>query len=359
MLPPDAVSGSCVIRDPAAFAALKGPWDSLAAHGPHPTQQHDWLSACASTFTADGGLHVIMVTRAGRLVAAAPLCVTPVGDFEPFGMPEMYEPSDLLYEDVDALGLLARSLARNGVPLLIRRLPADSPAIATVTRAYGLRALVHTRPAPAAPIVRLGPDWTGPEGGLSSRRRSDLRRARRKARAMGSLGLDLRAPTPDDVDETLEEAFAVEAQSWRAATGTAMCDDDLRGAFMRRYARRSAAEGRLRIAFLRIDGAAAAMQIAVEVHDRLWLIKMAYVDRFGRCSPGALLLLETLRQAADRGLRDCELLGSIEPWTGAWTTQSKPLVALRARPFGAEVLRDAGARLLRMAARRPVPERNA
>ena len=51
----------------------------------------------------------------------------------------MYELSDLLYEDCDALAALARALAQDGVPLLIRRLPATSSTVEALTRAYSLR----------------------------------------------------------------------------------------------------------------------------------------------------------------------------------------------------------------------------
>ncbi len=338
--------------DLRAFDALKDDWDALAVGCPNPTQQHDWLAACARSFHHGRGLHVVTVTRAGRLVAAAPLAPTPSGELEPLGMRELWEPSDLLARDAEALGALARTLAREGDTLLLRRVPAGSPAIEALARAYALRGTVQRREAPGTPTIALGHQWTQPEGGLSSRWRSAMRRARRRAAALGELEIDLRAPGLAEVDGALAEALAVEGDSWRARQGTTLAADAPRGMFMREYARRSAAEGRLRIGFLRLGGQAAAMQIAVELDRRLWLLKIAYADRFGSCSPGSLLLLETLRAAAARGLRSCELLGESERWTHVWTRQTREIVAVRAQRLGLDMLRAGTASAWRMAGRR-------
>ena len=44
------------------------------------------------------------------------------------------------------------------------------------------------------------------------------------------------------------------------------------------------------------------MQVAVETGGRFWLLKVGYDERFARCSPGSLLLLETIRHAATTGV---------------------------------------------------------
>jgi CelD/BcsL family acetyltransferase involved in cellulose biosynthesis len=84
---------------------------------------------------------------------------------------------------------------------------------------------------------------------------------------------------------------------------------------------------------LRIDGRAAAVQLAVETADGFWLLKLGYDERFARCSPGSLLLRETIRYAATRGLRSYEFLGSAESWIRPWTETARPCVRLDAYPF--------------------------
>ena len=105
--------------------------------------------------------------------------------------------------------------------------------------------------------------------------------------------------------------------------------------FFRRYARAAAGLGTLRLCFLRhIDGRpAAAQQPAIETGERFWLLKIGYDPVFGRCSPGTLLIAETIRHAAARGLRAYEFLGAVEPWTALWTEQAHRCVALGVFPL--------------------------
>jgi CelD/BcsL family acetyltransferase involved in cellulose biosynthesis len=83
---------------------------------------------------------------------------------------------------------------------------------------------------------------------------------------------------------------------------------------------------------MRIGGRAAAMQIAAEFGGRLWLLKIGYDEEFSRCSPGTLLMLETLRYAAVRGLSAYEFLGTEEPWTRVWTQKAHPCLSVRIYP---------------------------
>ena len=62
------------------------------------------------------------------------------------------------------------------------------------------------------------------------------------------------------------------------------------------------------------------------------MLKIGYDESFARCSPGSLLLVESLRDAAARGLRSVELLGRWEPWTDIWTSHERRCVSLLAYP---------------------------
>ena len=111
-----------------------------------------------------------------------------------------------------------------------------------------------------------------------------------------------------------------------------MAVDQLRGAFFRTYAAAARRRGILRLAFMRIDGEAVAMQLAVECGERFWLFKIGHDERFERCSPGSLLMLYTVRYAALRGLRHYEFLGADAPWTQGWTRTVRSTVGLRSYP---------------------------
>jgi CelD/BcsL family acetyltransferase involved in cellulose biosynthesis len=221
--------------------------------------------------------------------------------------------------------------------------------------ALGRRGLMRVHPGVGHPVIHLDDRWREPGGGLSPSRRSALRRSRRRAQSLGDVSVQLLAPTPDELEPLLVEAIEVERRSWKGAAGTALAHDGPRNRFVRRYAREMAARGRLRMQFLRIGGAAAAMHIAVEWSDRLWLVKIGYDPDYSSVSPGQILLAHSIADGAQRGLRDYHLLGFTEEWTQAWTSDEEPCVTIDAYPAtrrGFVALTDDG---LRIAQRRIAP----
>jgi hypothetical protein len=260
-------------------------WDALAREEASPVVQLSWARAWAETvgrgrtarFAVGDGALLPLVTRGPSL--------------ELLGERELFEPGDVLGDP--------RALRLPRLPFLLRRVP---PSLAFLGRATA---------APGAPVLRFPHE-------PSSRRASDLRRAERRA---GETTVDVsRDPA------ALDEAFAVEARSWKGREGTALASDPERGAFYRRYAELSAAAGELRVSFRRKDGRAIAMQIAVERAQRIWLLKIGYDEEFARASPGQLLIRATIEDAEARGLEALEFLGTASAWTRAWTKEEHPYV---------------------------------
>lgn len=312
---------------------LAGVWDSLAATPASPMQQYIWARACAEAF--DDRLQIVAVGPAAHPVALAPLVKRGgvVSRLEMLGVRELYEPMDFLYDDPSHLSTLAEALAEMGAVLCLGRLPADSPVIAALRKAYRLRGWVHTLPAASYPYISLNGAWMEPEQQFNAGRRSDFRRARRHAEKMGPVSYEMASPTPAELEPLLKVAYAVESSGWKADKGAALGVSSALGDFYRRYAAAACEKGILRLFFLRIGERAAAMQLAVECHDRFWLLKIGYDERYSRCSPGTLLMLHTLKHAATRGLSSYEFLGLTESWTSNWTQSLRPCVSLRAYPL--------------------------
>ena len=78
----------------------------------------------------------------------------------------------------------------------------------------------------------------------------------------------------------------------------------------------------------------AAAQVAIESGGGFWLLMAGDDDRYAACSPGQLLLRETIRYAAEANLSSYEFWGRFEPSTHAWTARVRRCVSLRAYPFG-------------------------
>ena len=133
----------------------------------------------------------------------------------------------------------------------------------------------------------------------------------------------------------LAEAYEAELKSWKGRSGTALALDPLRADIYGRYLRAICDKGLLRLAFMRIDGKAIGMQIAVETQQRLWLLKIGYMEEYSKASPGTLLMLYVARDAAKRQLQAIEFLGAAEAWTRTWTEELRECLRVRVYPVGA------------------------
>lgn len=299
-----------------------------------PMTSHNWIRICAEVFGLAGDLEIIVLGDSQR-PAVAPLFRSQGhgGRLELIGGSHLFEATDFVYSEDSDIDSLAAAIVRSALPVRLERIPADSPLPAALARAYRGRGLVLSRPTIGCPWLALDPTWADPGQHLGRHGRQNLRRARRIAEGIGSVSSEILAPTPDELGPALREAYTVEAASWKGQEGSALAANRPLGEFYRRYARAAAEQGILRLCLLRIGGRAAAMQIAVEAGQRFWLLKIGYSAEFARCSPGTLLVAETIRHAALEGLRSFEFLGVDEPWIRGWRPLVRPCVSLRAYPF--------------------------
>jgi CelD/BcsL family acetyltransferase involved in cellulose biosynthesis len=246
-----------------------------------------------------------------------------------------YEPGRLVFRDRAALDSLVEDLVATGRPLHLGRLAEGSAELAAVTALPRRRAVVVSRTAPGTPRLTLPDDPSALDRALSASRRTALRRARRRAEQEGALAVDVVAPGPDTAGEQLDRLVQVEAKGWKGRAGTALFHDTALRRFFSSYAGRAAELGTLRMSFLRIGEATAAAQLAVEVGDRLWVLKIGYDEAWSRVSPGVLLTHETIRWAVGRELAAYEFLGGEAPWITAWTSEVVPHRTVRVYPRSA------------------------
>jgi hypothetical protein len=268
--------------------------------------------------------------------AMLPLCHAPgkVARWRMPGAEEVFEPGDAVCRDGESARRLAKLLAAQARPIDLARIPAASPLIPALRRAMEGRGHMTVRPATPSPTIALGPEWREPESQFNSRRRSDFRRAARRAAEFGEVACEMLAPSAAEFDALFDAAIAVEAKSWKRAAGTAILCDPAKEAFFRRYLRSACERGEGRIALLRIAGEVVAMQLAVEWGGRYWLYKIGYDEAYARCSPGTLLMLHALGDAARRGLTGFELMGDAEAWIAdLWTRECHECVRVRTYPY--------------------------
>ncbi len=324
-----ALGGRPVVH--AELHALEPAWQQLAdTCATLPTQAPDWTLA-AAVLPRSRPLVVEAVHRDGELVALATL--SSCGhQLAVLGAGLLFEPGDLLAVDDAARDELCRLLLARGRPVVLRHLPVTSGTPAALARTLGRGGRLVTRPEPGSPYLDLDARWEELGGGLSSRRRSDLRRALRRAEGLGAVEVRMLRPRPEELAAVLQEALAVEATGWKGAAGTALVCDPLRAPFYRRYAARLAARGELLVTFLDVGGRPAAMQLAAVWRNRVWLLKIGYDPAYRQCSPGVLLLAHLVQQAAREQRSGIEFLGVAEEWLAPWSTGVRERVNVVAVP---------------------------
>lgn len=330
---PAAALSFALFRDDAALLAA---WQQLEVAASMPMQGYGFSAALADTFLAEADIQVFSVGEGEALAGLIPLCRKP-GRFARWtmlGANETGEPGDALCLDPEALGALARAVVRDGRALELHRIPAGSPFIPALRAALRGKGWVQVRSAGPMPTIALDASWRDPASHFNAGRRSDFRRAARRAAELGAVTCEMLSPTPAEFDALFDEAVAVEVRSWKREAGTAIAVDRAKEECFRRFFRWGAEQGAFRIGFLRIDGTAVAMQMALEWGGRYWLFKIGFDEDYARCSPGSLLMLHSLGWAAGRGLVAYELLGNVEPWIATfWTQDRHECVRLRAYPF--------------------------
>jgi len=313
------------------------PWRRLDRTAGNPLANFSWMRAFVRAFAAEVDPFFVRTMRGQEMVALAPLVRKRIHGIRRLclaGAAELHEAVDPCCNDERALERLFAWLARRGSPLFFEHINADSATLSKVRRAYRGRAIVRVRPQASSPYIALDESWLDPEMHLNAGRRSDLRRARRKAEQLGPVTTEIHTPDLGELPRLMDAAFAVEASSWKGEAHTALLHDAHRAAFYRQYAESACMEGVLRICFLRIGNRLAAMQLAIEQSDGFWLLKVGYDPRFSQCSPGLLLMRDTIRYAAEAGLRTYEFLGKAETWTKVWTATEHACVSVRVYPFG-------------------------
>jgi CelD/BcsL family acetyltransferase involved in cellulose biosynthesis len=212
----------------------------------------------------------------------------------------------------------------------LRFVDADGPtfaALADAAESTGYRLEVRT--LERSPYVDVEGDWEAYEARLTSKKRTELRRRRRKLEGEGPLELEV-VDGSERLDDLLEEGFAVEGAAWKAERGSAIRSQGATLRFYRAIARWASARGWLRLAFLRLSGRPLAFDFGIE-HDAVhYLLKTGYDPAFRAYGPGALLRREMLSRAFASGLHTYEFLGADEPWKLEWTTTVRRRVAVQA-----------------------------
>ena len=306
-------------------------WSNIRSSDRTPMQHYIWNEACFATMY-DSASALILMTDGGiapfvRKGLLPTLCLA--------GAEELAEPSEPHYRDEQSAARLADAVLKQGLPVRLGQPPADTPFTEAFLAGARKSGFVLTDATEGSPFLDLTDGWEDPLARFTSRRRSDFRRMLRRAEEEGAVAYEFHAPKPDEALPLLRRAIEVESRSWKSRAGTSLADNAVQRKFFEHYARLASAEGIFRIELMKIGDVDVAAQIAAECDDSLWLFKIGYDEAYSRCSPGQLLMMESISRSARRGLKRYEMLGKAAEWTRFWTQDERPRMKLRYYPRNA------------------------
>jgi len=174
--------------------------------------------------------------------------------------------------------------------VLLPFLPTDGPF------ATALDAIIRRAQMPVADFnthqrAQLVPDDDRlfyVERTLGQHRHKELRRYVRRLGDAGAL-LFTTATEPEPVAAALADFFTLESRGWKGKAGTAaVLDDDTHG-FITAAIAGLAAEGKVAVNRIFIDGRAIAVTITLRSADTAWFWKIVYDEKFAQHSPGVVL----------------------------------------------------------------------
>src|SRR3954447_1359684 len=324
-VPADTDSTPAVERHDAV-APIATEWDALAARlGAAPFLRPGWVEAWSAAF-GESGLTILAARRGGELAGVLPLerrrgrvLAGTANAHSPLG--------GALADGPEAAWALAGALVAtpHARADFVYADPAD-PVLGELRR----RRPAITRVQSEQPYVDTSGDLEAYMAAQSRKHRKELGRLRRKLEAAGELSFEF-ADGSEGLDELLEEGFAIEGSGWKSESGTAINSSPAERRFYTEVARWAARSGWLRLAFLRLDRRAIALDFRPDNGGAFYALKGGFDTDFRRLGPGVVLTHESIRRAfEDPGLRSYEFLGESDPYKLAWTDKTHPRLRVQA-----------------------------
>ena len=299
---------------------LEREWDQLALRcDATPYMRPGWFRAWMNAFRPGQTLSLLAIRRASELVAALPIVTTRLGVRLPINSETpSFEP---LAIDTDATAALASAILDRCRSVDVRFMPVGMQEHALISSAEERGFRVLRQVTRRSPYTCVDQSWPILRNELLGRsRRKWIARQRRQLCEMGDLTFDVHdggAQLRDLLDEGLE----LEAAGWKGSQTTAILSNPSTTTFYRQLAEWAAANGLLRLHFLRLNGKPLAFEFALEQAGVQHVLKTAYNEEMRRHGPGILILDEGLSYASEQPhLHICESLGEDDPYKLEFST---------------------------------------
>ena len=274
-------------------------------------QTYEWLTSWIDRFWKDRPLVFLFVRDGDRLIGLAPLIEDQEGRFSFPGSLVLasneyaLRAEFLCGEGADILDSVVRYLreTRGRVRLTLMNVQTGSPLLDQLPAVAKRHRLSSFSLAGwSSPVVRFPDGWQAYLRSRSSHLRSELRRKQRRIEGSGTVTCAA-AVTPEESERAIEDVISIERKSWKRGIGRSLDLEPDNERFYRCLARRTAANGWLRLYVLYLNSRPAAFVYGFAFRDEYYAFHTSFDDAYRSLSPGAILFTNLLRDACGRGLQ--------------------------------------------------------
>jgi len=325
-----------LVEDDNTFLRMGPVWNRLVdeAKIDHPFLRHEWVRTWWECFKPSGKLHILIVKEGTDPIAIAPLMFDqgrvygcPVRRLR--GIANVYtERFDLILtrrakEACRAIWKFLAAQADSWDMLELRQIPEGShPAEYLRFWAFEDKFLLGQWHSSDGPYIPINKTWETYTKTLSKKHLSNMRGRAKGLHRLGDVRHEI-VTGGEHLNSRLNEAFLLEAAAWKGKAGTAIMNEPDRLAFYRTLLTRAAEGGWLQMHFLTIEGKRIAVQFALLVQKKLYILKSGYDPHYAPFAPSLLLCDLMLRDAWKRQLVEVDFLGDAERWKLEWTSHTR------------------------------------
>jgi CelD/BcsL family acetyltransferase involved in cellulose biosynthesis len=313
------------------FRRLEPVWNDILASSDIdiPFMTFEWFSVWWTVYGKENDLLVLVLREAGEIIALAPLLRTrtrlmglPVrmvglidnGHADRVGLIVRKERPGLMRAVLD---YLRRSQYRYDM-VIFNAVEKDS-----VTERCLLNDLSKDdmpfmlAKGKESPYIRVAGTW---EEYFKTRSKNVRHKLTRIGNALKRQGqYEIVEYTDRDIGRGMAEMLAISRNSWKYHNKTAIVSKDENIRFFSLLAQTMAGRGWFRLWVLKISGAPAAFQYALQYKNRLHGIKTDFDEKFSNLCPGKFLARHIVQQCFEEGLQEFDLLGQNESYKMEWT----------------------------------------
>lgn len=325
-----------LIQQYEAFLQLGPVWNRLVEESgiDHPFMRHEWMRTWWDCFEHGAKLYILLVKEGDEPIAIAPLMLDrgrvygcPLRRLR--GIANVYtERFDFILarrpqEACRAIWKYLASKASQWDVLELRQLP-DNARIKECLPPLAFKDgfLLGSWHCSDGPYIPINQSWEAYLKGLSKKHLSNLKGRVKGLRRVGDVQHEV-VTGGDDLDRTLSEAFLLEAAAWKGQAGTAIMNRPDREGFYRQLMKRAAEQGFMQIHFLTLSGKRIAVQLALVLHNKLYVLKSGYDPHYAAFAPSLALCEMMLHHAWSQHLNEVDFLGDAERWKLNWASQTR------------------------------------